>query len=99
MDKETLLSLVKAMMASDWKRIYALTVVYGYMYQIIFWPMAFWLTTILTLRTDLQWPAPPLLPWEYLLAATANLAVIGSVQMLRDRGTHKEVKDGTATQA
>ena len=83
------MNIFKVMMASDWKRIYALTVVYGYMYQIIFWPPVFWLTTILTLRTDLQWPAPPILPWEHLLAATANLAVIGGVQMLRDRDAGK----------
>ena len=69
----------------DWKRTYALTVVYGYMYDIIFWPFAFWATTILTARTDLQWPAPPLVPWEQLVAATANLAVIGAVQFMRDK--------------
>ena len=69
----------------DWKQTYALTVVYGYMYDIIFWPFAFWITTMLTLWTDKQWPAPPLVPWEMLLAATANLAVVGGVQLLRDR--------------
>lgn len=69
----------------DWKRTYALTVVYGYMYQIIFWPFAFWGSTILSLRTQVQWPAPPIIPWEQLGVATANLAVIGSIQFLRDR--------------
>jgi len=69
----------------DWKRTYALTVVYGYMYDILFWPMAFWATTFLTLRTGVQFPAPPLVPWEQLAVATANLAVIGSIQFLTDR--------------
>ena len=69
----------------DWKRTYALTVVYGYMYDILFWPMAFWMTTFLTVRTGIQWPAPPLVPWEQLAVATANLAVIGSIQFLTDR--------------
>jgi hypothetical protein len=69
----------------DWKRLYALTVVYGYMYNIIFWPFAFWATTFLTLLTPMQWPAPPLVPWEHLAAATANLGVIGMVQFARDR--------------
>lgn len=76
-------------MASDWKKIYALTVVYGYMYNIIFWPFAFWTTTILTMRTDVQWPAPPIMPWEHLVAATANLAVIGGIQFFRDRDAGK----------
>jgi len=69
----------------DWKRTYALTVVYGYMYDILFWPMAFWATTILTVRFDLQFPAPPLVPWEQLAVATANLAVIGAIQFARDK--------------
>lgn len=69
----------------DWRRTYALTVVYGYMYQIIVWPYLFWGTTILTLWTGNQWPAPPIIPWEQLVAATANLAVVGTVQLLRDR--------------
>lgn len=69
----------------DWKRTYAITVVYGYMYDILFWPMAFWATTIGTQVTGFQWPAPPLVPWEQLAVATANLAVIGTVQLMRDK--------------
>lgn len=69
----------------DWKRAYALTIVYGYFYQIVFWPFAFWFSTILTLRTEVQWPAPPIIPWEQLAAATATLATIGGVQFLRDK--------------
>jgi len=69
----------------DWKRAYALTIVYGYMYVILIWPWFFWLTTVLTLWTGKQWPAPPIIPWEQLAVATANLAVIGSVQFMRDR--------------
>jgi hypothetical protein len=70
----------------DWKRTYALTVVYGYMYDILFWPFAFWASTIITLRTGIQFPAPPLVPWEQLAVATANLAVIGTVQFFQDKG-------------
>ena len=76
----------------DWKRAYALTVVYGYMYDILFWPFAFWATTIGTQVTGVQWPAPPLVPWEQLAVATANLAVIGTIQFVRDR------KFGNATE-
>lgn len=74
----------------DWKRTYALTVVYGYMYDILFWPFAFWFTTFMTLRTGIQWPAPPLVPWEQLAVATANLAVIGTVQFVRDKAKLNE---------
>ena len=76
----------------DWRRTYALTVVYGYMYDVVFWPFAFWITTILTVRTGTQWPAPPLVPWEQLIAATANLAVVGTVQFLRERTERKSVE-------
>lgn len=69
----------------DWKRAYAVTVVYGYFYDIVAWPLVFWSTTLLTEVTGRQWPAPPLVPWEQLAVATANLAVIGGVQMLREK--------------
>jgi len=63
----------------NWKRTYALTVVYGYMYQIIFWPFAFWAMTLLAMEV------PPIIPWEQLAVATANLAVVGGVQFMRDK--------------
>jgi hypothetical protein len=69
----------------DWKRNFAVVVLYGYAYDICVWPLLFWTTTLLTVRTGIQWPAPPLVPWEQLAVATANLAVIGTVQFLRDR--------------
>jgi hypothetical protein len=78
-------SLAEVVMQSNWKRIYALTVTYGYMYDIILWPIIFWLTTIITVFTPWQMPAPPLVPWEQLAVATGNLLVIGAVQFVRDR--------------
>lgn len=89
------MSALARIVGVDWKRTYALTVVYGYMYQIIFWPCLYWISTILTLRTDTQWPAPPILPWEHLLAATANLAVIGGVQFMRDREAGRKENPST----
>jgi hypothetical protein len=68
-----------------WKRLYAWLVVYGYFWQIVVWGPLFWLTTLLTAFTGQPWPAPPVLPWEHLLAATANLAVIGTVELFKDR--------------
>lgn len=69
----------------NWKQNYAAIVVYGYFYNILFWPMILWATTIGTLVTGHQWPAPPLVPVEFLYAATANLLVIGGVQLLKDK--------------
>ena len=69
----------------DWKRTYAFTVVYGYMYDIIFWPLAFWGTTIFTALTGVQFPAPPLVPWEQLAVAAGLLVGIGAVQFKRDQ--------------
>lgn len=79
------MSLPKYLSDLDWKRTYAITVVAGYMYDILFWPLAVWFTTIGTMVTGNQWPAPPLVPWEQLAVATANLAVIGYVQFKRDK--------------
>lgn len=69
----------------NWKQNYAAIVVYGYAYDIIAWPLLFWGTTIGTSVTGVQWPGPPLVPWEQLAVATANLAVIGAVQIFRDK--------------
>lgn len=69
----------------DWKKAYAIIVVYGYAYDILFWPFAFWGSTLATVLSGTQWPAPPLVPWEQLAVATANLAVIGAIQLRRDK--------------
>lgn len=69
----------------NWKQNYAAIVVYGYAYDIIIWPVLFWATTIGTSVTGRQWPGPPLVPWEQLAVATANLAVIGAVQIFKDK--------------
>lgn len=69
----------------NWKQNYAAIVVYGYLYDIVAWPLLFWASTIGTSVTGTQWPGPPLVPWEQLAVATANLAVIGGIQMMKDR--------------
>ena len=79
----------------NWKQNYAAIVVYGYAYDIIAWPLLFWGTTIGTAATGFQWPGPPLVPYEQLLAATANLAVIGGVEIWRE-SKRKEPTDGQA---
>lgn len=69
----------------DWKRGIALVILWAYGYQLVFWPLAFWGTTLLTLFTGMQWPAPPIVPWEQLMTGTTTLATVGGIQAWRDR--------------
>jgi hypothetical protein len=82
----------KLFVSDEWKRVFAWVVVYGYAYDVIGWPLIFWGTTLLTEFTGRQWPGPPLVPWEQLAVATANLAVIGGVQLMRDNARAKQNK-------
>jgi hypothetical protein len=85
MPSEGGIRLLKVLNILDWKRAYALIVVYGYLWQIVIWGPLFWATTLISTFTGMQIPAPPVLPWEHLLVATSNLAVIGAVQFVRDK--------------
>lgn len=69
----------------DWQRGIALTILWAYAYALIVWPTLFWLTAILTLRTGVQWPAPPIVPWEQLVSGTLTLASVGGIQAWRER--------------
>lgn len=84
--------LSRAFKGDDWKRVFAWTCVYGFAYNVIFWPLAFWGTTWGTLVTGFQWPGPPLVPWEQLAAMTGMLAVVGGVQIARDKIRGEENK-------
>ena len=74
----------------DWKLAFAWICVWGYAYDVVIWPLVFWITTLLSTFTRWQWPAPPLVPWEQLAVMTANLAVIGTVQLFKDRQKSKD---------
>lgn len=69
----------------DWKAGVAHVILYAYAYQLCGWPMLFWLTSLLTLWTGQQWPAPPLLPWEHLATGTGTLAAIGGIETWREK--------------
>ena len=58
---------------TDWRRSVAVVIVWAYAYQLVAWPILFWLSTLLTLWTGHQWPAPTLVPWEHLATGTATL--------------------------
>lgn len=69
----------------DWKRSIALVILWAYAYQLVAWPLIFWLTTLLTAYTGTQVPAPPVVPWEQLFAGTTTLAAVGGIQAWRDK--------------
>jgi hypothetical protein len=83
--EEALTRLLHWLQPEDWKRGIALVILWAYAYQLIIWPTLFWLTALLTLRTGVQWPAPPIVPWEQLVAGTATLASVGGIQAWRER--------------
>ena len=68
----------------DWKRGVALVILWAYAYQLVAWPILFWGTTLLTLFTGQQWPAPAIVPWEQLAAGTATLATVGGIETWRE---------------
>lgn len=70
----------------DWKRGVALVILWAYGYALVAWPSLFYLSTLLTMWTGHQWPAPPLVPWEQLVAGTGTLATVGGIQAWRERG-------------
>ena len=69
----------------DWRRGIALVILWAYAYQLVAWPLLFWMASFLTLYTGSQWPAPPIVPWEQLFAGTTTLATVGGIQAWRDR--------------
>lgn len=77
---------------SDWKRSIALVILFAYAYQLVMWPMLWWLVAILNSR-GVAMPFPPIIPWEQLFAGTTTLASIGGIQALRERG---QAPDGAA---
>ncbi len=77
----------------DWKRGVALVILYAYGWQLCAWPLAAWITTLITAFTGFALPVPPILPWEHMIAGTTTLAAIGGIQTWRERGqAHEEPK-------
>jgi hypothetical protein len=69
----------------NWKRGIALVILWGYGYALVLWPLLFWLSTLLAKFTGEPWPAPPLPPWEQLIAGTTTLAAVGGIETWRER--------------
>ena len=68
----------------DWKRGIALVILWAYAYQLVAWPLLFWITLLLGKFTGEPWPAPGIVPWEQLAAGTATLAAVGGIERWRD---------------
>jgi len=81
----------------DWKRGVALVILYAYGWQLCAWPLAAWITTLITAFSGFALPVPPILPWEHLLTGTGTLATIGGIQTWREgrRGEHTEMTSTT----
>ena len=77
--------MIRFLTVENWKRGIALTILAAYSYQLVAWPITYWFTTLLTLATGVQWPAPPIVPWEQLTAGTATLAAVGGIETWRDK--------------
>lgn len=90
--------LARLFTPDDWRRGIALVILWAYAYQLVAWPLLFWLMTLLTLRTGVQWPAPPIVPWEQLGVGTTTLATVGGIQAWRDHSEARKAEAAAATQ-
>lgn len=77
----------RAFTPEDWKHGVAIVILWAYFYQLVAWPAIFWFMALLTLWTGVQWPAPPIVPWEQLTAGTTTLAAVGGIEVWK--GQHK----------
>lgn len=75
---------------SDWKRAIALVILWAYAYSLVVWPLLFFATLLLSMFTGQQWPAPPLVPWEQLIAGTGTLATVGGIETWREKKQRAE---------
>lgn len=73
----------------DWQRSVALVILWAYTYNLVLWPALFWATTLITLYSGVQIPAPPLVPWEHLFTGTTTLGLIGGIATWRENNRMK----------
>jgi hypothetical protein len=79
----------------NWRLAVATVIVLGYGYAIVGWPLLFWLSTLLTVMSGTEIPAPPIVPWEQLAAATATLATVAGMDVARDHWVDAPSPDDT----
>jgi len=73
---------------SRWRQHVASVITLSYGYQLVAWPLLFWVSVIFEL------PAPPLLPWEHLAVGTGTLATVLGLDITRDKFVpHETVKN------
>lgn len=73
----------------DWKRGIALVILWAYAYQLVAWPIIFWFCTLF-IAHGIIIPAPPIVPWEQLLAGTTTLGTIGGITTWREKNKLKD---------
>jgi hypothetical protein len=77
---------VKLLNPDDWRRGIALVILWAYGYQLVAWPLLFWMTLLISWALDVNIPAPTIVPWEQLIAGTATLGTVGGIQTWREKG-------------
>jgi hypothetical protein len=82
-------SLLKFLKPDDWRRGYALVILWAYGYQLVVWPIWFNATVILSAIFDVSIPSPIIVPWEQLIAGTTTLASIGAIHAIREKNTQQ----------
>ena len=83
------MAYLKWLTPDDWRKSIALIILWAYGYQLVAWPLLFWITTIVTTFYT-QFPAPPIVPWEQLIAGTSTLATVGGIQAWREHLANKD---------
>jgi len=78
-------AIFKWLTPHDWKRGIAFVILWAYGYQLVAWPLVFWVTTLLTALGGYQVPTPPIVPWEQLFAGTATIATVGGIESWREK--------------
>ncbi len=76
-------ALFRWMTPEDWKKAIALVILWAYAYQLVGWPLLFWITTLVSAHW-VAIPAPPVVPWEQLFAGTTTLATVGGIERWRE---------------
>ncbi len=71
----------------NWKRAIALVILWAYAYQLVAWPLLFWLTLLASKIIGTDIPVPPIVPWEQLATGTATLGTVGGIQAWREKAS------------
>lgn len=85
---------IKAAWTGDqWKRVYAWTMIYGFIINVVLWGPLQWAVGIWNALTNTQIPGPPLIPWEQLAVMAGALGMIGSIELFKKPKSGDDVEN------